>query len=247
MIPKILIVDDDIQVLETMSLYLKDIAHVHTVTGGKQALDFVSTHNVDIILLDVEMPILDGFLTLELLREVESCINVPVIMVTGKQDKYTIFNSCLRGVDGYLVKPVTKNALIQKITEVYKQTSTIKNKKTIMLIDDDMSYLKQLNNMLQSSYNVVMINSTKLALNYLSKYTPDLIVLDYQMPLYNGAEVMNMIKQNENNSDIPIIILSGALDITAFNECYTHKPVACLAKPVSKDVLLSNIKDALKR
>lgn len=245
MTPKILIVDDDIQVLKTMSQYLKDVAHVHTVTGGKQALDFVTTHNVDIILLDVEMPILDGFLTLELLREVESCINVPVIMVTGKQDKYTIFNSCLRGVDGYLVKPVTKNALIQKISEVYKRSSVVQDKKTIMLIDDDMSYLKQLNNMLQNIYNVVMINSTKLALNYLSKHTPDLIILDYQMPLYNGAEVMNMIKQNEKNENIPIIILSGALDMAAFNDCYTHKPADCLAKPVTKEALLQSIKKVL--
>ena len=245
MIPKILIVDDDIQVLKTMSQYLKDVAHVDTVTGGKQALDFVTTHKVDIILLDVEMPILDGFLTLELLREVESCINVPVIMVTGKQDKHTIFNSCLKGVDGYLVKPVTKNILIEKITEVYKKKTTATDKKTIMLIDDDMSYLKQLNNMLQSTYNVVMINSAKLALNYLSKHTPDLIVLDYQMPLFNGAEVMNMIKQNPNNTDIPIIILSGALDMSAFNDCYTQKPAACLVKPVSKETLLSSIEKSL--
>ena len=246
MIPRILIVDDDIQVLKIMSQYLKDIAHVDTVTGGKQALDFVTTHNIDIILLDVEMPILDGFLTLELLREVESCINVPVIMVTGKQDKHTIFNSCLKGVDGYLVKPVAKNTLIQKINEVYKKQTTVIDKKTIMLIDDDMSYLKQLNNMLQGIYNVVMINSAKLALNYLSKHTPDLIVLDYQMPLFSGAEVMNMIKQNENNADIPIIILSGALDMSAFNDCYIHKPADCLAKPVSKETLLSSIQKALK-
>ena len=45
--------------------------------------------------------------------------------------------------------------------------------------------------MLQDRYNVVIINSAKLALNYLSKNKPDIILLDYQMPLYNGANLMN--------------------------------------------------------
>ena len=93
--PNVLIVDDDLQALETMSLYLADVAEVYTVTGGRQAVEYVQLHHMDVILLDVDMPIMDGFKTLEQFRNLKECINVPVILVTGKSDKYTVMNSCL--------------------------------------------------------------------------------------------------------------------------------------------------------
>lgn len=191
------------------------------------------------------MPIMDGFLTLEQLRKTEECINVPIIFITGKNDKHTILNSSLLGVDGYLVKPVTKDTLLNKINEVYHYTENKNSKKTVLMIDDDMPYLKQMNNMLQETYNVIMINSAKLALNYLLKHTPDIILLDYQMPLYNGANLMNMIQKNVSGRPIPVIILSGALDIEALKECYSYSPDAYLAKPVTKDVLIENIERIL--
>lgn len=243
--PSILVVDDDMATLEITTLYLQDIARVTTVNGGRQAIEYVKQYPVDLILLDVEMPLMDGFLTLEQLRNIEECINVPVILVTGHKDKATIINSCLMGVDGYLVKPVDKDTLINKVNEVYESRRTKENKRTVLLIDDDLPYLKQLNTMLNETYNVVMINSAKLALNYLMKNTPDVIILDYQMPLYNGANVMNMIQRNNVGRPIPIIILSGALDRSALQECYAYKPAACLAKPVTKEVLIENIENVL--
>ncbi len=245
MLPNVLIVDNDKLTLDTMSLYLEDVATVSTVLGGRQALDFVQQNPVDVILLDVDMPIMDGFTTLEQLRNIEKCINVPVILVTGKTDKHTILNSFIMGVDGYLAKPVSKEVLINKINEVYHDKETKINKKTVLMIDDDMSYLKQLYNLLSDTYNVIMINSAKLALDYLLTHTPDVIVLDYQMPLYNGASVMNMIQKNMNKKPIPIILLSGALDREALQECYAYNPFAYLAKPVSKEVLMDNLKQAL--
>lgn len=244
MYPSILIIDDDIQTLETMRMYLQDIARIHTVTGGRQALDYLHQFKVDIILLDVEMPIMDGYATLEQIRKLEECINVSVILVTGRQDKSTIFNFGIMGVDGYLLKPVNKELLVNKVTEIWNSKNKTNDKATVLMIDDDMSYLKQLNYILQDTYNVIMINSAKLALNYLSKHTPDVILLDYQMPLYNGANLMNML-QKCNKDTVPIIILSGTLNRKALEDCYPYNPFAYLAKPVSKEILIENIENAL--
>lgn len=245
MLPNVLIVDNDKQTLETMSLYLEDVATVSTVLGGRQALDFVHQNPVDVIFLDVDMPIMDGFATLEQLRNIEKCINVPVVLVTGKTDKQTILSSFVMGVDGYLAKPVSKETLVNKLQEVYHVRETKTNKKTVLMIDDDMTYLKQLNNLLSDSYNVIMINSAKLALDYLLTHTPDVILLDYQMPLYNGASVMNMIQKNNSRKPIPIIILSGALNREALQECYAYNPFAYLVKPVSKETLVEHLEQAL--
>lgn len=247
MLPHVLIVDNDSQTLDIMKLYLKGVARVSTVLGGMQAINFVHQNKVDIILLDIEMPVMDGFATLEQLRKLEECINVPVILVTGRTDKTAVYNSYIMGVDGYLAKPVSKPVLIEKVTEVYQKNEKKRNRKTILMIDDDMLYLKQLNNMLQEDYNVVMINSAKLALNYLHKNTPHVILLDYQMPLYNGANLMAMMQKNNSGRQIPTIILSGTLDSQALQECYRYKPAAFLTKPVSKEDLIVNIENALNQ
>lgn len=243
--PNVLIVDDDIQALEYMALYLEDIADVATVSSGRQAITYVHHNRVDVILLDIEMPILDGFKTLEQFRNMKECINVPVILVTGRKDKGTVLSSIALGVDGYLTKPFSRDDLRQKVMEVYQNRSKIRHKKTILAIDDDMTFLKLINNYLCDTCNVIMINSAKLAVAYLTKRIPDLILLDYQMPLYNGANVMNMLQKNLDGQDVPVIILSGSMDRDALKECLACNPAGFLAKPVSKEALIEKIQSIL--
>lgn len=243
--PNILVIDDDAETLETMKLLLSDIANVTTVSNGRQAINCAHEQHPDVILLDLEMPVMDGFRTLEHLRNIKECINVPVIMLTGKSDKYSVMNSIAMGVDGYLLKPVSKDILISKINEVLQKEQQPQKLKTVLAIDDDMSYLKQINSLLQDYYNVIMINSTKLALDYLTNHVPDVILLDYQMPLYNGVTMINIIHQNKNCRDVPFIILSGSLDRDAILDFYPHDPVTYLTKPVSQEVLLEKIELAL--
>lgn len=247
MLPRVLIVDDDTQCSETMGLYLQGNARVHIVNGGRSALDYVQQNQVDVILLDIEMPIMDGFVTLEQLRKIESCINVPVILITGRKDKSTIFNSSAMGVDGYLIKPVSQETLIQKVNEAYEGKKLENNKPTVLMIDDDMSFLKHMNNLIKEHYNVIMINSAKLAISYMSSHTPDVIILDYQMPLYNGANMLNIFQRSNRQRNIPVIILSGTLNRKALENCFPYNPFAFLAKPVEKELLIENIEAALKQ
>ena len=142
------------------------------------------------------------------------------------------------------LKPVSKDALIEAVTEALEKTSIRGEKKTVLAIDDDMSYLKQLNNFLKDDYHFIMINSARLAANYLTNHVPDVILLDYQMPLYNGVTLMKLIQQNSCQR-VPIIILSGALNQEALKEIYLHNPFAILTKPVSQEVLLDNIQQAI--
>lgn len=239
--PHVLIVDDDPQDLELLSLYLSPIADVTTALGGQRAIEYLQQHRVDLIFLDVNMPVMNGFKTLEQLRNMESCINVPVVFITGQSDRYTVMNSIYMGSDGYLLKPVDKNTLQQKTLEIIAKHQQVQRPKTILAIDDDMAFLKLIDSYLRDTYQVVIINSAKLALDYLLKNTPDLILLDYQMPLYNGASFMSMLNKKEDTTPIPIIILSGVIDKDVLRDCYAFNPDACLAKPVSREVLLENI------
>ena len=93
-----------------------------------------------------------------------------------------------------------------------------------------------------------IINNIIFFITHLIKFmknTPDVILLDYQMPLYNGANIMNMIQKNPDRKPVPVIILSGTLDRSSLQECYAYNPFAYLAKPASKDTLIKNIEKAL--
>ena len=184
--------------LEVVKRYLAEDYIPYTAQGGRAALDLLMQQKVDLILLDVEMPVLDGFHTLDSIRKMETAIDVPVIFVTGRHDRFTVFHSVQRGVDGYIVKPFEKEALLQKIEEVLHTGDETANNETILAVDDDMAFLKMLKPKLQKYYNVVAINSPKLALEYLSKHKPSLILLDYQMPMYSGASLLGMIRKNSS-------------------------------------------------
>lgn len=241
----VLVVDDDWGILDTIRLYLSGIANVTTASNGRQTLSLVCEKHYDVILLDIEMPIMNGFLVLDQLRNQKESINIPVIMLTGRRDKSYVMNSIAMGIDGYILKPVVKSVLIKKIEEVCQKRTHTNVLKTVLAIDDDMAYLKQINSFLKDRYNVIMINSARLALDYLSNNIPDVILLDYHMPLYNGVAMMSIIRQNVNCKDIPIIILSGTLNHRTLGEIYPHEPAAYLVKPVKKDVLIDNIEKVL--
>lgn len=121
------------------------------------------------------------------------------------------------------------------------------NRKHILVIDDDLNMLKTLRYYLQDQYKVTVVNSGKVAVEFLLKYTPDLILLDYVMPMFNGAAVLKIIKSREATKDIPVYFLTGQTDKDTVVECLSLKPAGYIIKPVAKDALLAKMKEAFAK
>ena len=130
---------------------------------------------------------------------------------------------------------------------VLEQSNEISNRKHILVIDDDLNTLKTLRYYLQDAYKVTVVNSGKVAVDFLLKYTPDLILLDYMMPMFNGAAVLKIIKSREATKDIPVFFLTGQTDRTTVMECLSLKPAGYIIKPVAKDALLDKMAKALSK
>lgn len=128
---------------------------------------------------------------------------------------------------------------------VLEQTSDSSNRKHILIVDDDLNILKTLRYYLQDTYKVTVVNSGKVAVDFLLKFTPDLILLDYMMPMFNGAAVLKIIKSREETKDIPVFFLTGQTDRSTVVECLSLKPAGYIVKPVAKDALLAKMKEAL--
>jgi len=113
---KVMIVDDDPDIVELIEEILS-MAGYETITAysGEECIERLK-ENPDLILLDIMMPGMDGWETLERIREIDK--NTPVIMVTAKQPTFTIVRSGASKINGYLVKPFTHAALLNIVSDV---------------------------------------------------------------------------------------------------------------------------------
>lgn len=143
-----------------------------------------------------------------------------------------------------IIKDGEKHMEERKEKIVLEQTGDLADRKHILIIDDDLNTLKTLRYYLQDTYKVTVVNSGKVAVEFLQKYTPDLILLDYIMPTYNGAAVLKMIKSREETKDIPVYFLTGQTDQTTIMECLSLNPAGYIVKPVAKDALLAKMREA---
>jgi CheY-like chemotaxis protein len=119
MTPKILTVDDSriVRMLITRALQAYDCQIVEA-TNGEEGLAAATREQPDLILLDVTMPVMDGFELLACLRKEPSLAKVPVIMLTAESSQESVARADGLGVSGYIAKPFKEEALRDRISEV---------------------------------------------------------------------------------------------------------------------------------
>lgn len=113
-------------------------------------------------------------------------------------------------------------------------------RKHILVVDDDVRILRLLKVHLQD-YDVATAINGKLALKFLETKTTDLILLDYEMPVENGPEVLKKLRANAKTKDIPVIFLTGVADSDKVQEVLLMKPEGYLLKPINKAKLIETI------
>lgn len=118
-------------------------------------------------------------------------------------------------------------------------------KKHILVVDDDSSVLKLLKGYLAERYDVATAISGKIALKFLETKKTDMVLLDYEMPVENGAEVLVKIRENKATANLPVVFLTGVTDKKKILEVLALKPQGYLTKPIDMEKLSSTIKGVL--
>lgn len=116
---RLLVVDDDSDTLYLMVRLLESSGHVvFSATGARKALALMAQESVDMILLDVMMPDMDGFSLLEMLRRTS---DAPILMLTALSDPPAIERGFQLGADDYIVKPFHPNQLLARLERLANQ------------------------------------------------------------------------------------------------------------------------------
>lgn len=110
---RVLIVDDDPSYAGMVREWIKDTYQADIVTAGMQAIKFLLKKSADLILLDYEMPVVDGPQVLQMLREEPETANIPVIFLTGVGTKEAVQRVVSLKPDGYVLKTTTKEELLK--------------------------------------------------------------------------------------------------------------------------------------
>ncbi len=112
----ILIVDDDKISLKLAGLILSQKGYkVHKAKSGIGAISFLKKQKVDLILLDIEMPMMNGMKALEKIRKDKELANIPVIFLTASADTDTIIDACRLEVTDYIRKPFIPEDLLERV------------------------------------------------------------------------------------------------------------------------------------
>lgn len=117
----ILAVDDNAIVLTRISNTLSNDYEVVTVNSGMRALRYLKEEKPDLILMDIKMAGMDGIETLREIRTMEDREDIPVIMLTGVEDKDFVVESAKLGIEDYILKPFYSDELLKRIDRVFEQ------------------------------------------------------------------------------------------------------------------------------
>lgn len=131
------------------------------------------------------------------------------------------------------------------IKEMFPKEYEEKKVKSILVVDDDPRVLRLIRIYLED-YQVAVATSGRVAIRYLENKTVDLILLDYEMPGEDGAQVLKRLHENPKTKDIPVVFLTGVADKKRIQEVLRLNPQGYVLKPVLRNKLLKIIDDVMK-
>lgn len=118
---EIVAVDDSSIVLKMLIKVLGNKYDMHVFNGGKRALQFLKSRTPDLIILDIDMPEINGYEMLKMIKEKEHLLEVPVIFLTSNNDKNHVVKAVAGGAKDYVVKPIDEDILMEKVRAVLKE------------------------------------------------------------------------------------------------------------------------------
>ena len=144
-------------------------------------------------------------------------------------------------------RPLDIRKLIDGLDHLVQVNDENARRKRILLVDDDNTFLKMVKGWLSDDYRVTIVTSGAQAMMYIADNKPDLILLDYEMPVTSGPQVLEMIRSETRVGSIPVIFLTGRDDRESVMKVLALKPDGYLLKSTDKATLLKSLEEFFKK
>lgn len=169
---------------------------------------------------------------------------IRLVLVGEKADMQYVSEHISDGlVHATFTRPVDNTEFAKCITKYFKQVEDSEMKKSIMIVDDDPQYLTTVREWLKETYKVTMANSGLQAIKMLGKNKVDLILLDHEMPVTSGPQVLEMLRSDPETASIPVMFLTGKGDKESVMSVVALRPEGYFLKSIQKEELLTNLQE----
>ncbi|WP_375326952.1 PleD family two-component system response regulator [Candidatus Tisiphia endosymbiont of Nemotelus uliginosus] len=270
MTANVLVVDDiasNIKLLEAK--LLGEYYIVFTASNGQDALTILENNKIDIVLLDVMMPDMNGFETCKRIKTNPSTTHIPVVMVTALSDTEDRVKGLEAGADEFLTKPIDDTALFARVRSLARMKVLIdelKRRNTtnaelgasviemkdrfssskILLINNDVVQTKNISNIVSTLTNHIKVIANINDLQDDPHYIPDLVIISCELE-EDPLRISVMLRSRAQFRDTTLILQTDEEDTSivlkalelGINDYFTY--------PVDKNELLARIKTQLRR
>ncbi len=224
--------------------------HFHTqlcTSSAKIVKSMLKLYAPDLVLMDIndfETHQEDIF---EAIREYND--QLPVITFGRELKKQMFISYYYSGQCKHIQQP-GREEIIKEICKAFSMNAdAILNavveteKRHIIVVDDNPVLLRNMRNMLQDKYRVTLATSAAQCMKAMGQDRPDLIILDYEMPVVDGKQTLEMIRAEDDYKNVPVIFLTGIADKEHVDAVLDLKPAGYFVKPPMQTKIINAIEN----
>nr|WP_253308114.1 PleD family two-component system response regulator [Rickettsia endosymbiont of Ceutorhynchus assimilis] len=271
MTANILVVDDietNIKLLKAK--LLNEYYTVFTATSGKEALSILEKNKIDVVLLDVMMPEMDGFEVCRRIKANPETTHIPVVMVTALSEVEDRITGLEAGADEFLTKPINDTALFVRLKSLSRMKVLIDelklrndtnallgspaiemrdtfNDKKILLINDDIVQARNIKQMLLKISPNVQVISESLELEATQEYIPDLVIISSMLEDEDPLRVSVVLRGKPEISGVVLILLVDEENLPIVMKGMELGINDYFIYPIEENELLARIRTQLRR
>ncbi|MCR5501495.1 MAG: response regulator [Lachnospiraceae bacterium] len=165
------------------------------------------------------------------------------IVVIGAKEEYKFVCGLIseNQIHKFYERPLDMERFLDEMSTYFSEVSEEARRKSILIVDDDVSYMRMIADWLKDKYRVSMVNSGLQAITWLARNHADLILLDYEMPVTSGPQVLEMLRTDSETANTPVIFLTGKSDKESIMKVLALKPSGYLLKSIERKDLRDNL------
>jgi len=236
---RVLLVDDNPVNRQVASLLCERLGwKALSAADGRQALSVLARKSVDLVLMDVHMPVMDGITAAAEIRSLDggaTSPTVPIVALSADRLPQTQRQCFSAGMDAYLPKPLTLRQLQAMLDRFQLATGPDTSRGRVLIADDSPVNRAVLTKRLAlRGFETVGVSSGRSVLAELETGTFDLVLLDLNMPGLDGLDTLQHIRSNDRTHRLPTYIVTGDATPDTREACLAAGADGVLTKPVDR-------------
>lgn len=251
--PALLLVDDSKTSRKLIRPALEQEGYEVLEAGdGEQALKIIRQKKIDLIISDVEMPVIDGITLCRIIRQQEK-LTTPVLLLSSQQTDQAIISGFNAGADDYIIKSdhsttrkVVVPELLSRIERLMNARKSLGRPERVLVVEDSATMLHQMKTSLQiQGFQVDVATDGLSGWEKLNNQHYDLVITDYDMPYVDGLELCTRIRQSSEFCQLPIIIETSKDSKADQVKIRSMGIQAFITKPFSPDRMIAEVERVL--